>query len=96
MSKSAEEIVKRLSSYKWDVPDRNRQSLLKDGEDPDFMQYVTLSPEEFHKMKAGTCWDHTEAQRRLYSKAGIPHRVYYLEADNPEKGSHTIVVREAL
>jgi len=93
--KTALQVLRLLSSYRWDVLDKDRSPIgaQPDGS-PDFMQYLTLTPEELHKHKRGTCWEHTEAQHRLYKDLGVPHKVFYIEADNPEKGSHTVVLRE--
>lgn len=90
----AEEIERehaRLSKYRWAVPDAKRR--FHDEEGADIAKvYRTLSPEEFHKHRAGTCWDYVEAQRDWFEAKNIPHRTFYIEQDNQEQASHTVLV----
>jgi hypothetical protein len=89
---SPEDFNKMISAYKYGIADKDLKPV-KDI-DSEFSEYRTLSPENFHKLKMGVCWDYVEAQRELYEKNNIPHKVYYLELDNPQQGTHTIVSRE--
>lgn len=80
----------KLSNYEWGLVDKN----LKPIKESDFKKYRTLSPKDFHKLKRGSCWDYVEAQREWYEKHKIPFSTYYLELNNKEKASHTILVAE--
>ena len=79
---------KKLSGYEWGPVDKNYKPLT----DEDFEEYRTLSPKDFYRLERGTCWDYVEAQREFYDDKNLPHSIYYLESDNPEKASHTITV----
>jgi len=86
--RKCKDFNKKLSQYEWGPVGKNLESL----DDDDFDNYRTLSPTDFDKVKKGTCWDYVEFQRDWYEDQGISHNVYYLEADNKEKASHTILI----
>lgn len=77
-----------LSLYRWGIPDGDLNRT------KDFKKYKTLSPEDFHAIQFGTCWDYVEAQRDYYTYNELGGTTYYIEGDNEEKASHTIFVYE--
>lgn len=88
--KKLKDFNKRLASYEWGAIDKDLNPL----PDDEFEKYHTISPKTLHKLKRGTCWDYVEAQRDWYEEEGVQHKVYYIEADNPEKASHTFLIAQ--
>ncbi len=82
------EFNKKLSSFQWG-PVGEKLDILKKN---DFKNYRTISPKIFYELKIGTCWDYVEAQRSWYKDQNIEHKVYYAEANNKEKATHTFLI----
>lgn len=85
----------KIGGYDWGVPDEWGNRLSGNTSD-DFEKYRTVSPDRFHELGFGTCWDFIEAQREAYEKAGYGVKTFYIELDNDEKASHTILLGERM
>jgi hypothetical protein len=58
-----------------------------------FNTYRLLSPSQVIKNKIGVCWDQCELERFMFANViNLPYTVYYMEADNSERASHTFLV----
>jgi hypothetical protein len=88
--KKCKAFNKKLASYDWGPVDKDLGAL----RESDFIHYRTVSPQDFHKIKRGTCWDYVEAQRDWYEEQNIQHTVYYIEGNNKEKATHTLLIAQ--
>lgn len=86
------QIAKEMSMIKYGAFDKDGNEL----PDKRMMDAVVQNPEDTLKHGKGICMDQVEVERLLFSKAGIPHKVYYVgfEDDEGDDVAHVFLVFE--
>lgn len=86
------QIAKEMSNIKYGAYDKNGKEL----PDDNVGLAVVQSPEDTLKHGKGICMDQVELERYFFSKANIPHKVYYVafEDEDGDDIAHVFLVFE--
>lgn len=86
------QIAKEMSMIKYGAFDKDGNEL----PDKRMMDTVVQNPKDTIKHGKGICMDQVEVERLLFTKAGIPHKIYYVgfEDDEGDDVAHVFLVFE--
>ncbi len=86
-------LLNLMCDIKYGYVNKNEQKVIEISDLVFYDDYKLQSPEELIKSKIGVCWDQCELERYYFeNKINKPFKIYYVEAQNKNKMTHTLLV----